>query len=97
MPGFNVITRTPRAYNSPASSAICELRGISRPVATPLGLGEHLPGPRDPQPELLRSQVHPAARRRLARIGADAPAGADDHRAAAVHPLAVGRQDGDAD
>src|SRR5438876_1193536 len=41
--------------------------GIGRSVATPLGLGEHLPGPRDPQPELLRSQGQPGARRRPAR------------------------------
>src|SRR5438270_10126799 len=71
--------------------------GIGRPAAAPFGLGEHLPSARDPHPELLRPQVHPAARRRVAWIGAGAPASGDDHGAAAVQPLAVRRQDRDPD
>src|SRR5207244_12097247 len=67
--------------------------GIGRPVAAPFGLGEHLTGARDPHPELLRPQIHPAARRRVARIGAAATASRHDHSAAAVQPPAVPRPD----
>src|SRR5882762_11606955 len=59
---------------------------IGRPATAPFGLGEHLAGARDPPSELLRPQVHPAARRRVARIGAGTPASRDDHRAPAVQP-----------
>src|SRR6266498_579355 len=36
---------------------------LRRAAATSLGLGHHFLGPLDPHPELLRPQVHPAARR----------------------------------
>src|SRR5437763_14828466 len=55
--------------------------GIGPAAATPLGLGEHLAGARDPDPERLRPQVHPAARGRVSGIGTGAPS-RNSHRAA---------------
>src|SRR6266480_3816425 len=182
MPGLRVTARTPRAYNRPASSAICALRGsrcwpcqcspvtptfhstvpsaaragsaspICRsasitaewavdscgirchclaldplslvfepeyprgetcgldrvvradrhPVAVAAGVGsatgptrvlsEHLLSPLDPETELVRSQVHPPAR----RGGTGITAVSRDHDdAAAVQPLAVRRENRD--
>src|SRR5438105_11252692 len=72
--------------------------GIRRAAATPLGLGEHLAGARDPHPELLRPQVHPAARCRIAWIGVGAPPPPPrtGHRPPPDHPPPVRRQVPDA-
>src|SRR5881227_2451272 len=75
------------------------VRADRHPVAVAAGVGsatgptrvlsEHLLSPLDPQTELVRSQVHPSARRGGPGITA---VSRDHHDAAAVQPLAVRRE-----
>src|SRR3989442_10385649 len=66
-----------------------------RAAASSLGLGDHPLRACDPDPELLRTQVHPPAGGRVTRVAATAPVTGYDDRAAAVQPLSVGGEDRD--
>src|SRR5881628_885657 len=59
---------------------------LRRAAATPPGLRHDFLRPFDPDPELLRPQVHPAARRRGAGVP-PIPGGWHDDQTAAVQPL----------
>src|SRR3989441_7130704 len=68
---------------------------FGRAAASPLGLSAHLLRACDPDPELLRTRVHPPAGGRVTRVAAAAPVTGYDDRAAAVQPLSVGGEDRD--
>src|SRR2546425_5621867 len=68
---------------------------FGRAAASSLGLGDHLLRACDPDPELLRTQVHPPAGGRVTRVAAAAPVAGYDDRAAAGQPLSVGGEDRD--
>src|SRR3989441_11994273 len=68
---------------------------LGRPAAPSLGLGNHLLRAFDPDPELLRTQVDPAAGGRVTRVAVVAPVTRYHDRAAAVQPFSVRREDRD--
>src|SRR3989442_8014322 len=60
---------------------------FGRAAASSLGLGDHLLRACDPDPELLRTQVHPPAGRPVTRGPGPPPLPRDAHPASPVQPL----------
>src|SRR2546426_2014290 len=63
---------------------------FGRAAASSLGLSDHLLRACDPDPELLRTQVHPPAGGRVTRVAAAAPVPGYDDPPAAGQPLSIG-------
>src|SRR4029077_14822438 len=81
------LDRIIRADRGPVHAA----PGLGRAARAPLGLRHHLARPRDPDPELLRAQIHPPPRSRRARILAVT---GDRDLPPPVYPIAIRRENG---